>query len=141
MMACKSIIKSKKNKKAIAYSIAGVLFLLTFTSITGGQRTYQVKPEIEISDYKTENIQLMDAYERLMDRYMNLVERNLEAIDTDIKNTSESLVSIEKKLDELSVRMAKIEKALGIEQPQSPITKLQRKQEQDSNSTTTGNQP
>lgn len=120
--------------------IAGVLFLFTFTSITGGQRTYRVKPEIDISDYKTANIRMIDSYERLMERYMNLVEKNLGETDTNIKNMSQSLVSIEKKVDMLSERMAKIEKALGIEQPQNHMAEPQDKRKQDSNNIANGNQ-
>ncbi|MEJ2648833.1 MAG: hypothetical protein P8016_10550 [Sedimentisphaerales bacterium] len=131
-MTYKNAIKNNSNKKAIAFIIAGILFIFVFTSITGGQRTYEVRPEIELPDYRTDNAHLIEAYERLMDRYMDLVEKNLGTIDLDIKNTAQALVSINKKLDELSARTARIEKALGIEEPQRPINKSQITKEPDS---------
>ena len=131
-MTYKNAIKNNSNKKAIAFIIAGILFIFVFTSITGGQRTYEVRPEIELPDYRTDNANLIEAYERLMDRYMDLVEKNLGTIDLDIKNTAQALVSINKKLDELSARTARIEKALGIEEPQRPINKSQITKEPDS---------
>jgi hypothetical protein len=131
-MTYKNVFKNNGNKKAIAAIIAGTLFVFAFTSITGGQRTYQVKPEIELPDYRTDNAHLIEAYERLMDRYMDLVEKNLGTIDLDIKNTAQALDSINKKLDELSARTARIEKALGIEVMQRPINKSEITKEPDS---------
>ncbi len=121
-MTFKSTIANKKNRKTIAFIIVGVLFLFTFTTITGGQRNYQIKPEVEIPEYKTDNTRMIETYVRLMDRYMDLVEKNLGAIDLNIKNTAKSLERIDKNLNDLSIRIARIEKAMGIEEPQSPIT-------------------
>ena len=139
-MTYKNAIKNNRNKKAIAVIIAITLFVFVFTSITGGQRTYQVRPEIELPDYRTDNARMIEAYERLMDRYMGLVEKNLGIIDSDIKNTAQALDSINKKLDELSARTARIEKALGIEEPQRPINKSQSMKEPQSKEVTTEGQ-
>lgn len=139
-MTYENTIKSNTNKKAIAAIIAAGILLLSFTCITGGQRTYQVRPEIELPEYKTDNTRMIEAYERLMDRYMNLVEKNLMAIELENKNTAEKLDNISKKLDEIFARTAKIEKALGIEETKSPINKTQVMQEPDSKGVTTEGQ-
>ena len=57
----------------------------------------------------------------MMDRFMDLTERNLTVINTDIRSITKKLDSIDRKLTELSTRMARIEKALGIEQSKKPV--------------------
>ena len=47
---------------------------------------------------------------------MGLTERNLTGIGTGLKGVVKKLDSIDAKLTELSTRMARIERALGIEQ-------------------------
>ena len=123
-------MKNNKKKIKIAAAIISItLIALSFTSIYGGQRTYKVRPEIELPLYRTDGIRMIEAYERLMERYMDMVEKNLGTIDLDIKSTAQTLDSIDKKLDELSARTARIEKALGIEKPQGPINKSNNMQE------------
>ena len=95
---------------------AGAIVIWSFRSIQGGQRTYEVQPKITFPGYGTDEVRLLDAYERLMERYMDLVERNLKDIDSDIKKTTAQIDSIDTKLKELCERTARIEKALGIEQ-------------------------
>ena len=100
----------KTNNKQIiitAVILSITIIAWSFTTIHGGERTYEVRPEIEIPAYRSDSTRMIEAYERLMERYMDMVEKNL--------------VSIEKKLDELSARTARIEKALVIETPQDPI--------------------
>jgi len=84
------------------------------TSIQGGEKTYEVRPQITLPEYRTDTARAIDAYERLMDRYMGLTERNLTGIGTGLKGVVKKLDSIDAKLAELSTRMARIEKALAI---------------------------
>ena len=86
------------------------------TSIQGGQRTYEIHPNINMPEYRTNITRVVNAYERLMERYMNLTEKNLTNIEMGLNDTAVKLDSIEAKLTELSARTARIEKALGIEQ-------------------------
>ena len=90
------------------------------TSLQGEERTYEVRPAITLSQYKTDTARMIDAYERMMDRFFSLSEKNMTWINTDLKSTVKKLDSIDGKLTEFSTRMARIEKALGIEQPKKP---------------------
>ena len=100
------------------------------TSIQGGEKTYEVRPQITLPEYRTDAARVIDAYERLMDRYMGLTERNLTGFGTGLKGVVKKLDSIDAKLTVLSARMARIERALGIvlgtpygEQPKRPVEK------------------
>ncbi len=117
----------KQNRNLLLISIAfvtGIVVIWTVTSIQGGQRTYEVQPQITMPEYRTDAVRTLDAYERLMNRYMDMVDRNLSNIDRDITNTAEKIDSIDVRLTELCERTARIEKALGIEQSKKPITSL-----------------
>ena len=90
------------------------------TSIQGGQKTYEIRPNITIPEYKTELARVIDAYERLMERYMDLTERNQSMVGTDLKYVVTTLDSIDGRLTEFSARISRIEAALGIKQLKSP---------------------
>ena len=100
--------------------IFSTILFFAFTSIQGSSRTYDVKPQINIPEYRSDTNRAIDAYERLMERYMDLVEKSISDISKDYENTNNKLDSIEKKLTNLSIRIQKIENALGIEQPIKP---------------------
>ena len=110
-------MKAKKNLLRIG------LFVLFVVIIAGGamtlfgaeDKTYEIHPEIALGPYQSDTMRVMSAYERLMDRYMNLVEVNLQDMSRGNQETAGKLESIEGKLDALSIRMGRIEKALGIE--------------------------
>ena len=117
-------MRTKKNLLAVAAGLIVCVVVVWFsTSIQGSERTYEVRPEIAIPEYRTDAARAIDAYERLMERYMDLTERNLTGIGTDIRGVVKRLDSIDAKLAKLSVRMARIEKALGIEHPKRPAGK------------------
>jgi hypothetical protein len=111
-------MKQKKNLLIVTVAVfAGVVVVWSFTSIQGSQRTYEVHPQVTMPEYRTDSVRVLDAYERLMDRYMDLVERNLKDIEADFEKTAAQIDSIDTKLTALCERTARIEKALGIEQP------------------------
>ena len=92
------------------------------TSIEGSQKTYEIHPNITMPEYKTDLTRVMDAYERLMERYLDLTERNLSTFGTDLNYVATKLDSIDGQLIEISARIARIETALGIEQPKSALS-------------------
>jgi len=103
-----------KNLLAVAAGLAVcILVVLASKSIQGGQKTYELRPQVTIPEYRTDAARAIDAYERLMNRYMGLTERNLIRIETNLGNIVKKLDSIDRKLTALSARMTKIEKALG----------------------------
>ncbi len=110
-------MKVSKNVLAITVVVALCIAVVWFCpSIQGGQRTYEVQPQITVPEYRTDAARAIDAYERLMERYMDLTERNLSGIGADVKVVAKRLDSIDNKLKELSARITDIEKALGIVQ-------------------------
>ncbi len=116
--------KQNKNLLAVAAVLIVCLIVVYFsTSIQGRERSYELKPKITLPAYKTDTARVIDAYERMMDRFINLAERNLTDIDREVRGIAGTLDSIDCKLSELSARTARIEKALGIEQPKKPVKK------------------
>lgn len=118
-------MRTKRNKNLFA--VAAVLIVLIAvcfsTSIQGRERSYELKPRITLPEYKTDTARVIGAYERMMNRFINLTERNLTGIDREVQGIAGTLDSIDCKLRELSARTARIEKALGIEQPKKPVKK------------------
>ena len=110
-----------KTSRKLLGTAAAVLCLVSLvvlsTAIGVGQKTYRVEPEITLPEYRTDAARAIDAYERLMERYMDLTEKGMLGAGADVQGIVAKLDSIEGKLTELSVRVARIEKALGIEPP------------------------
>ena len=118
---------TKKNLLAAVAIVVCCITGIWFSTITQGRpTTYEVRPEISLPEYKTDAIRAIDAYEKLMERYMNLTERNSIRIDLYLKEVIKKLVSINYKLTELSLRIAKIEKTLGIEKSKPQAKKKPR---------------
>lgn len=111
-----------KNLLAVAAGlVACVLVVWSSKSIQGGQKKYELRPQVTIPEYRTDTARAIDAYERLMNRYMSLTERNLIRIETKLGNIVKKLDSIDRKLTELSARMTKIEKTLVTSQAKPSV--------------------
>ena len=112
----------EKNRNTLAILVViiacSVLVWLS-ASIQGGQKTYEIQPHLNIPEYKTDLARVMDAYERLMERYMDQTQQNQSMVGTDLKYVVTTLDSIDGRLAEFSARIARIETALGIEQPKN----------------------
>ncbi len=118
---------TNKNLLAVGVVVVCCITVVWFsTSIQGGSKTYELRPQISLPEYRTDAVRAIDAYERLMERYMDLTERNSMRIGTDLKEVMKKLDSISDKLTELSARIARIEKTFGIEQPKPPAKKKAR---------------
>ena len=122
-------MKTNRNTLVVLVVIivCSVLVWLS-ASIEGGQKTYEIHPNIAMSEYKTDLARVMDAYERLMERYMDLTEQNQSMVGADLKYVVTTLDSIDVRLMELSVRITNIESALGIKQSKSSISPKQNTQ-------------
>ena len=113
-----------KKLLVIATGFVACVMLVWFSkSIQGSPKTYEVHPEINIPEYRTDSVRAIDAYERLMDRYMGLTERNLGRIERDLGSVVRKLDSIDRKLTDLSVRISRIEKAVRKMEPKPPVKK------------------
>ena len=107
----------------IAVLIVCLILIGFSSSIQGGDKSYKIRPEITLPEYQTDTTRAIDAYERVMDRVINLAERDLGSINTDIKEIAKQLVLIDCKLTDLSTRMGRIEKSLGIKQTEAEAEK------------------
>ena len=119
-------METKENKKLLVVGAVLIVCLIVIgfsSSIQGGEKSYEIKPEIKLPEYRTDTARAIDVYERVMDRLMNLTEKNLISINTDVKTISKKLVLIDCKLTELSTRMGRIEKALGINHSEKRVEK------------------
>jgi hypothetical protein len=116
---------TNKNLLAVGAVVVCCITVVWFSnSIQGDPKTYELRPQISIPEYRTDAVRAIDAYERLMERYMDLTERNSITISADLKEVIKKLSSIDDKLTKLSARIAKIEKTFGIEQPKSPVKEI-----------------
>ena len=105
-------MKSKKNLLVIG-TVVVICFVVAqlAASIPERGRAYEVEPVITTPEYKTDAGRAIDAYERMMERYMNLAETHL----IDCQAVTQKLDSLDAKIDDISKRLARIEKAMGIE--------------------------
>ena len=115
-------MRTKKSLLAVAAGLACCVVVVWFsTSIQGSEKTYEIQPQITLPEYRTDAARAIDAYERLMERYMDLTEMNMIRIGMDVQGFGGKLGSIDNKLAELSARLSRIEKALGIEEPKPAV--------------------
>lgn len=118
---------TNKNLLAAAAVVVCCITVIWFSTTTqGSPKTYEVRPRISLPEYKTDTIHVIDAYEQLMERYMSMTERSSIRIDSDLKEVIKRLDSINDKLTELSLRIAKIEKIFGIEESKPQAKKKPR---------------
>jgi len=110
-------MRARKSLLVVAVTFVCCTAVWFSVSLYGGQKTYEVESQITIPEYRTDAARAIDAYERLMERHMDLTEGNFTRIGVDLRDVAKKLDSINSKLTELSTRIARIEKKLGIEQP------------------------
>jgi hypothetical protein len=122
-------MKIKKNlfiiSVVVVVCLATARFALSLQNRHYGfDNNYLVDTEITTPEYQTDTSRVINAYERLMDKYMDLAESRIAA---DCQTASQKLESIDVKLSDLSVRLSRIEKALGIDpNSQKPELKVKK---------------
>ena len=126
-----------RNRNLIMLSTALACFvIMAWLCISiRGETSYEIQPRITVPAYRTDTARAIDAYERMMDRFIDMTAKDLTDIDTEVKGIAQTLHSIDRKLTELTGRMARIEKKLGIEQPKKPIKKTTYTEKQDRDTT------
>jgi hypothetical protein len=114
-------MRMNKNLLSVTAGIVSCVVLVWLsTSIWGGEKTYELHPQVGVPEYRSDAARAIDAYERLMERYMDLTEGNLIRVGADVQSVIRKLDSIDGKLAQLSTRIARIEGALGLKQPTLP---------------------
>lgn len=109
--------KKKSKIRNAAFLLVACTVAAWLGSFSGAaNRTYELRPDVPLSYQNTSNtVMVLDAYERLMDNYMSLVQSNLNAVSGDVSQSARTLVNVDRKLDNLAVRIARIERALDIQ--------------------------
>ncbi len=117
-------MRARKSIFGIIAALVVSLAVVWYSGVIEGyERVYEIRPEIRLPEHRTDAARAIDAYERLMERYMMLSERSFDGINVNLNSVAKKLDSIDGKLTALSARMARIEKALGIEPPKVPVLK------------------
>ena len=117
-------MRTRKGLFGIAGGIIILVIIVWYSGVIEGyEKTYEIRPEIRLPEHRTDAARAIDAYERLMERYMSLSERSFSGIGADLKGVGQKLDAIDGKLTGLSARIARIEKALGIETPKDEAPK------------------
>ena len=115
-------MKTKKRMLRIglvAVLAVAAIFLLAGQTTTAGEKTYKINAgQHSVRGYTSEVDRVMESYEKLMNRYMDMVDSNMKGISYDTKKILSDLGSIDKKINTLDGRIARIEKALKIEPPE-----------------------
>jgi hypothetical protein len=115
-------MKTRKNLLVVTAGLACCIVVVWLSTLSeGGEKTYELRPEVMLPEYRTDTARAIDAYERLMERYMDLTEMNMVRIGMDVQAFGRKLDSIDSKLVELLTRISRIERALGIEEPTKPV--------------------
>ena len=113
-----------KTRKRTFGWVAGMILcsmaIWSSTRIFGQDNTYEIKPEIRLPENRSDAARAIDAYERVMERYMTLMERSFGQMDGSLGEVTRGLDAIDRRLTDLSIRLARIEKALGIEPIEAP---------------------
>jgi len=115
-------MKTKRDTSLLFFCMALVFCVVVFfptRSIRGSDKSYEIRPEISLPEHRTDTARAIDAYERVMDRLISLMERN----QAETREISKKLILIDYRLSELSAKVSRIEKALGIEQSVKRIEK------------------
>jgi hypothetical protein len=116
----------KQNRYLLVTSVVIVICLIAAavsTAIPDNGKRYEVDAVVDVPGYKTDTTRAIDAYERLMDRYMDLSEKLIATMGGDCQAVSTKLDSLDSRLADISTRLTRIEKALGIDPNSGLITK------------------
>ena len=122
----KKKLAMKQNRYLLVTGAVIVVCLIAAavsTAIPDNGKKYEVDTVVDVPEYKTDAARAIDAYERLMDRYMDLSEKLISQVGGDSQAVSAKLDSLDSRLADISTRLARIEKALGIDPNSGAITK------------------
>jgi hypothetical protein len=111
-----SVMKQNRYLLMIgAVIIACLIAAAVSTAIPSHDKKYDIDTVVDVPGYQTDAARAIDAYERLMDRYMDLSEKVVSQMGGDCQSVSTKLDSLDSRLADISTRLSRIEKALGID--------------------------
>ena len=105
-------METKKRILKVGFIIVlacAAIFLVASQTTTASDKTYKINPgQHVVKGYASDIDRVMDSYERLMGRYMDMVDNNMRGIGTDTNKILVKISSIDKKIDNLDERIARI---------------------------------
>jgi len=101
---------------AVMLAVVGVFAGLTATGRAADRTSRQY--EVTVEPQKSDTVRMIEAYERLSDQYLKLVQQNLIQMAAADRDILDKLNAIDKKLDDLSARLARLEPAAKPADPQ-----------------------
>jgi hypothetical protein len=116
----------KRNRYLLVTGAVALVCLIAAavsTAIPDNGKKYEIDTVVDVPEYKTDAARAIDAYERLMDKYMDLSEKIISKVGGDSQAISAKLDSLDSRLADISTRLTRIEKALGIDPNSEVITK------------------
>jgi hypothetical protein len=116
----------KQNRYLLVTGVVTVVCLIAAavsTAIPDRRSNYGVDVTYNVPEYKTEAVQALEAYQNLMSRYMDLSEKLVLQMDGDCQTIFAKLDSLDSRLADISTRLTRIEKALGIDPNSGIVTK------------------
>jgi len=108
----------KRNKFLLIICAAAVICFIAAAisiAIPNNGKKYEADTIVDVPEYKTDAARAIEAYENLMDRYIDLSEKLVSQAGSDHQAVSAKLDLLDSKLADISVRLTRIEKALGID--------------------------
>jgi hypothetical protein len=117
-----------KQKKYLLVTVVAIVVCLIAAAVStaipdNSGKKYEIDTVVDVQGYKTDTARSIDAYEHLMDRYMDLSEKLVSQMGGDCQAVSTKLDSLDSRLADISTRLARIEKALGIDPNSGVVTK------------------
>ena len=115
-------MKSKYRLATIAMVVAAVVIICGFSSvIDGSDITYEVGPEVMPEGYQPnfDASRMLDNYDKIIGRYENMLDTTAGYMGGKLESMEASVMETNARLAEISERLSRIEKKLGIEVEQS----------------------
>ncbi len=105
-----------KKKTKILIGIAAIVCLSAAAisiAIPNKTTNYEIALPADFPEYKTDTARAIDSYEGIINYYRDLTDKLF--VQMDDQNLSLKIISIDEKLSDISTRLCRIEKALGID--------------------------
>ena len=116
-------MKRSRNLPAVAAVVVICLAVVQLgISMPNRSKTYEVEQWITTPEYRTDTARAIDAYEQLAGYYMDMTAGQLLQVGDDCRTAAAKLGLVESRLNEISNRLARIEKALGIAPDGNSVT-------------------
>jgi predicted transcriptional regulator len=117
-------MRTRRTLLVVVAAISCLVIVWLTTAIHGGEtgRTYEIHPQVAVPygyTPNTDTYRLIDLIEYLTDQNQQIAQDHLANMSAQLNALAEKLDAVDTKLTNLSRRMTRIEKALGIKGPKA----------------------